>query len=115
MLEIKTSSLPDRKTLKIDGQVFTVRRLGAGEQLRIGQITRQIETLTKDGEAAMTEEQKDKATELMLSMYDVMAGTFDDGGDGSKSKALVLAQSPEGLAELVKRAFDATEPTEQTV
>jgi hypothetical protein len=114
MLEIKTNQLKTRKSVEIDGHPYTVRRFGAGEQLTLNQLMRRgskLETLLKTEEA--TEALEAEAEELSQRMIDIFVGLFDDGGDGSKSKALVSSLGVDEIQELFRQIFveESDEPT----
>lgn len=107
IISISSNDLGTRKRVKIDGHLFTVRKLGAGEELDLSQIARQtvklLEKLTE------TEEWSDKDSnefeDLKRRSLNIYAKTFDDGGDGSKSMALVERLSDEERNEIYRQVF----------
>jgi hypothetical protein len=114
VLEIRTGELKTRKKVLIDGQEYIVRKLGAGEELSLSQAMRRLEKLSKIEEAGtITEEESDEALRLAESTFNILAGTFNDGGDGSKSKALINQLSEAELKEvydtIFKEDIDGTE------
>lgn len=107
MLEISTNNLSSRKKIKIDGHVYTVRKLGAGEEMDINSIIRELNKISKRNKGKKDLSPADEAEfnrlqERSLAIY---AGTFDDGGDGSKALALIKGLSYEDRGELHKQIF----------
>lgn len=105
MLEISTSALKTRKKVQIDGHGYTVRRLGAGEQLTLNQMLREAKKLEAGLKDSPDDALEAKAEELSQKMIDVFAGLFDDGGDGSKSKALIASLNEFEIQELFIQIF----------
>lgn len=106
MLEISTSQLKARKKVEIDGHPYTVRKIGAGEQLAINQLLRKAKSLEQrltDGKS--TEQDEAEAESLSEKMITILVGLFDDGGDGSKSKTLVSSLNETEMAELFTQIF----------
>lgn len=106
MLEITTSQLKARKKVEIDGHPYVVRKLGAGEQLALNQLLRKAKALGQklsDGENA--EQDEIEAENLSEKMVSILVGLFDDGGDGSKSRALVSSLNETEMAELFAQIF----------
>lgn len=114
MLEINTNTLKSRKKVLIDGQQYIVRKLGAGEELSLSQAMRKLEKLgNKEKSGDLTEAEQDQAIKLAQSTLDTLISTFDDGGDGSKAKALISGLSAEELKEVYDKIFEEqSEPNE---
>ncbi|WP_439946511.1 hypothetical protein [Streptomyces sp. BBFR109] len=112
MIDISTNKLSGRKKVLIDGQEYVVRRLGAGDELAISQILRQLNKLQKkltapdlkSEQEAKFEEELNVLQERALKIY---ADTFDDGGDGSKSMELVSRLTYDERTELYDMIFNA--------
>lgn len=103
MLQISTSNLKDRKKVEIDGHPYTVRRLGAGEQLTLNQLLRQskkLEELSKTSDIDQT-----KFDSISSKIMELFTGLFDDGGDQSKSKSLVASLNESEVQELFSQIF----------
>lgn len=108
MIEINTNKLATRKFVKIDGHDYTVRKLGAGDELAISQIIRTLNRLqdkAKDG--TFTAKDEAKFTELQERSLKIYAATFDDGGDGSKSLELISRLSYDERTEVYDLIFNA--------
>ena len=118
MIEISTSKMSTRKKVLIDGQEFTIRKLGAGEELDLSQISRELFTLLDelDPKKGFTEESAKKYDELKKKSLDIYIATFDDGGDQSKSKELIYRLNDDERNEIYSQAFPKTldESTEKT-
>lgn len=112
MLQINTDSLKNRKKVEIDGHPYTVRRYGAGEQLRLNQLVRQANKLKVKEQAGTTTEADEVEAEMLAKqMIDIFAGLFDDGGDGKKARKLVESLSQSEVQELFAQIFkDEDEP-----
>lgn len=118
-----TSDYIKTKTGKIDGTVYTIRRMGAGDELDIAAISskvlrlqEQIELMrdsiknAKDEEATLkavaeNSDVMEKLAEEQSKLERVYASLFDDGGDGSKSLALVHKLGHEGVKNLLDDIF----------
>lgn len=108
MIEIATKKLTTRKKVLIDGHEYTVRKLGAGDELAISQILRQLEKLQeKARKGALTSKDEDLFTELQEKSLKIYADTFDDGGDGSKSLELISGLSYDERTEVYDLIFNA--------
>jgi hypothetical protein len=97
MLEINTRDLSTRRKALIDGHEYVVRRLGAGDELAVSQMSRRAQELlkiakeSKDGN--LTPELQKELDDLSERSLKIYASTYDDGGDGSRSLALVKSLS----------------------
>lgn len=106
MLEIRTSALKSRKKVPIDGHVYIVRTLGAGEQLEINQLIREakkLEEQVKGKEATPAQEKQGEV--IAQKLLDSFTALFDDQGDQSKSRALVNSLTEVELIQLLKQIF----------
>jgi len=109
MLEINTGQLRNRKKVLIDSHEYTVRKLGAGEELQISQMAREMEKLTKKDATKLTDKEADRGVELANAIFAIMVSTFDDGLDGTMSKELIGSLTQGELQELYAQIF--AEPT----
>lgn len=111
MISISSNDLGTRKRVKIDGIDFTVRKLGAGEELDLSQIARQ--TLKLLERLSDNKEWKDSDSlefdGLKKKSLEIYAKTFDDGGDGSKSDELVKRLSDEERNNIYRQVFPKVE------
>lgn len=115
MLEINTSELKGRVKVKIDGHEYTVRKLGAGEELALSQLLREADVLAKkeeksqkDKSLSITEDEQKRGIEMMEQYFDTMVGLFDDGGDQSKSRQLLDGLSTDEQKEVYEMIFPPT-------
>ena len=105
-LLISTNDLGTRKVVNIDGHDYTVRKLGAGEDLDVAQITRESITLLEKATSENWGEEEAKQLEtLKAKALDIYTRTFDDGGDGSKSRELMSRLSDEERNKLYAMIF----------
>lgn len=106
-ISISTSKYIKTIKAKIDDHVYTVRKIGAGEQLDLSNLASEaqrvhVDVLNLRGKYETTEDkdEKDKLlSEIMEAMKplseiehrieEIYCGLFDDGDDGKYSKALV--------------------------
>lgn len=118
-----TSDYIKTKTGKIDGTVYTIRRMGAGDELDIAAISSRVMKLqeqiqlmqdelkrAKDDKASMkvvadNAEAMEKMATEQANLEKVYASLFDDGGDQSKSRALVHKLGHEGVKKLLDDIF----------
>lgn len=107
MLEIRTANLKTRKRVLIDDHEYVVRRLGAGDELALSQIIRQTEALIKKAQKVgkLTEAEDRQFADMQEKSLKIYAGTFDDGGDGSQSLALVSNLSYDERSLLYEQIF----------
>ncbi|MBP5724019.1 MAG: hypothetical protein J6X18_10670 [Bacteroidales bacterium] len=117
-IAISTSKYITTVKAKIDDRVYTVRKIGAGEQLdlsrEIGKIGEyQVEALNLRGkyETATDEESKSKLLAEILKISEAIGeindrieaiyiGLFDDGENGSYSKRLVHSLGIENVQKV---------------
>lgn len=114
IISISSNDLGTRKKVKIDGEDFIIRKLGAGEELDLSQIGREIlkllEKVTNDKD--WTDDDSNKFEELKKKSLEIYAKTLDDGGDGSKSKALIERLSDDERNAIYRIAFPKVEVKE---
>jgi len=110
-ISISSNDLGTRKKVKIDEVDFTVRKLGAGEELDLSQIARQtlklLERLSSSNE--WTEDDAKEYDDLKQRSLDIYAKTFDDGGDGKISRELIQRLSDEERNEIYRQVFPKIE------
>jgi hypothetical protein len=113
--QISTNKLSQRKHVEIDGHYYVVRRKGSGDRLSINMYMTELDKLADKEKAGtqLTGEELDRITEIENGIVNIAVGCFDDGGDGSKSRELVLSLSEDELTELMETIFD--EPKEPNV
>lgn len=88
MYEIRTSDYVKVKTISIDGNIWTMKSLGAGEDLALSQSQRRLKQLQKkiDNDTATDEEYK-QYDKLEQRLYDVFSKIFkDETEDNSQVK-----------------------------
>lgn len=106
MLQINTKQLKSRKQVEIDGHPYTVRRIGAGEELTLSQGMRLLEKLAKkEKDSELSESEYAEIDQMTVDTIELMAGCFDDGGDGSKSRQLVRSLSEAELTLMMQQIF----------
>ena len=94
MFEFQTNTLKTRKKVLIDGVEYTVRRFGNIEQLEQNKLMRQLSAFAaKEQKAPLTDEETEEVDSISLAMSSMFIALFDDGGDQSKSKALIASLS----------------------
>lgn len=106
MLELKTNQLKTRKQVLIDGVHYTVRRLGNIEQLDLSQYMRRLQQLAnKEKDAKLNEKEAGEAVDISDKLSQMFISLFDDGGDQTKSRALVASLSDTELEMLIDQIF----------
>jgi hypothetical protein len=99
------------KNVEIDNVPFKVRNFGAGEQLRISQIQRDLLKLDTN----TNKSDQEKALNISSEMIDIVKGLFDDGLDGVEVKSLFDRIDILQLSEIIKQIFgDGTDGTSQS-
>jgi len=96
----------------IDGHPYTVRRLGNLEQLDISQYMRRLKQLSdteKSNNGELPEAQSQEADEISKKLSNIFVSLFDDGGDQSKSRALVASLSDGEVSVLLSQIFKEAE------
>lgn len=136
-IEISTKGLIRELKAKIDGHVYTVRKLGAGTQLDIQRKTTKMSTIskkafnlksrfeaakkTKGGDTKETLAMVDELDKLMVEMNDTQESLarswmklFDDGTDDQRfTKELLEKYGTAGLQKLNARAFGSGDEAEE--
>lgn len=131
-ISLNLQDIRKTKTVKIGDDIYTVRRLGAGEEMKLSvgwtktrKILEKLKSVdltkfdlrTKEGRAGLTEVQKEldkhanelkKIKEIELTLF---KACFDDGADGEKTNNLIDSLSDEERNELYKRIFDIRDNT----
>lgn len=106
MREINTKDLKTRVKIKIDGHDYTVRRLGAGEQLQLNQYRREHASVSKKSKQSKDLDKLEAELDrLQVKMLDMFVKIFDDGADGTKSKNLVYSLDVLEITELLAEIF----------
>lgn len=114
----QTNQLKSRRKALIDGHEFIVRRMGNIERLEVLQAQDEIKAIIdkyptdvkdEDISAADMETVNKKA----LASAEVLIGLFDDGGDQSKSRALVRSLDDEDIIAIIDEVFNQTETKEE--
>jgi len=110
MLELNTSDFGLQVEVKIDGHPYRVRRLGAGEELKLGSLLRKMRKLLREMAKPEVSDQRTDQIEkevddLEQESIRVIALTFNDGGDGSKSLDLISRLSHEDRTTMIRKIF----------
>lgn len=123
IFKVSTSGLVTTKKADIDGVVFTVRRKGGGDGLDISLRATKISNVAKEfvtEHAKLTQAKDDeerinilarvekivaKMSQLQDELENCYVALFDDGGDQSKSKALVRQYGVDGIENILNQIF----------
>lgn len=123
IFKVSTSGLVTTKKADIDGVIFTVRRKGGGDGLDISLRATKISGYDKDiiAERSKLTQAKDdeervnilarvekivaKMSKLQDELENCYVALFDDGGDQSKSKALVRQYGVDGIENILNQIF----------
>lgn len=126
-IAISTSKFIKTVKAKIDDRIYTVRKIGAGEQLdlsrEIGKIGEyQVQALNLRGkyETAKDDATKEKLLEEIMKVSEaigaindrieaIYCGLFDDGDDGSHAKRLVHMLGIENTQKVYDQIMGATD------
>lgn len=113
----KTNQLKSRRKAVIDDQEYVVRRMGNIERLEVLRIQDEIKAIIdkypKDAvDADIKPEDMEKVNQKALQSAEILIGLFDDGGDQSKSRALVRSLDDEDIIAIIDEVFQQTEPKE---
>lgn len=126
-IAISTSKFIKTVKAKIDDRVYTVRKIGAGEQLdlsrevgKIGEYQVQALNLRGKYETAKDDATKEKllgeimkVSEAIGAINDrieaIYCGLFDDGEDGSHAKRLVHMLGIENIQKVYDQIMGATD------
>lgn len=122
-IQITSSDYIKTVDAEIDGYLYKVRKIGAGDTLDISQTMEKMSKLQEEADHIQesSKEKKDrkeqealveKATELIAKMagynqqlIEIYARLFDDGGDGSKSIELIKKVGIETVPKLLNAIF----------
>lgn len=106
MKQINTATLGVRKKVEIDGHLYVVRKMGAGESLALNQTQRRLEALSKKEKAkTITESEQNELLSIGSGFIDAMTSLFDDSEGGHKAKQLISILSPEEITLLMKEIW----------
>lgn len=123
VFQVSTNNIIPTRQANIDGVIYTVRRKGSGDDLdisirssKLAKIGREsisdrnrLSQAKTDEERAEITEKLEKAmmkvAELQDEIEKVLANLFDDGGDGSKSKAMVHKYGADGVKQILDQIF----------
>lgn len=126
-IAISTSKFIKTVKAKIDDRVYTVRKIGAGEQLdlsrevgKIGEYQVQALNLRGKYETAKDDATKEKLLEEIMKVSEaigaindrieaIYCGLFDDGEDGSHAKRLVHMLGIENIQKVYDQIMGATD------
>lgn len=103
-IKISIKNIIKTKKAEIDGHVYTVRKMGAGEQMDLLAMGRKLQGLSLSDQTPELEklEQIETIRQQMLEIYKSL---FDDGLGGEKTKELINTLSDEEISELVNTIF----------
>lgn len=128
-IKISTADFTNSVEVEIDGQLFKVRKLGAGDQMDISVATNKFLEVSKrasntqskvDALKSLSEEENSEEIEKSMSeiqeimdqtvlaqenLYKCYAKLFDDLGDGSKSLDLVKKVGIENVPKILAQVF----------
>lgn len=126
-IAISTSKFIKTVKAKIDDRIYTVRKIGAGEQLdlsrevgKIGEYQVQALNLRGKYETAKDDATKEKLLEEIMKVSEaigaindrieaIYCGLFDDGEDGSHAKRLVHMLGIENIQKVYDQIMGATD------
>ena len=105
-MELNTRDLSARKSVKIDGHDYVVRREGAGDDMRLNTVLAQMRKLV-DSVSKKEESYKDllSLAELQADGIRVVSRRYDDGGDGTKAFELISNLSGDERVEIERQIF----------
>lgn len=127
VFQVVTNNIIPTRKANIDGVIYTVRRKGSGDDL---DISLRSSRLTKLGREIMAERnrlanakndsEREEATKRVEEVMDkisatqeelesILANLFDDGGDQSKSKAMVHKYGANGVKVILDQIFGDNE------
>lgn len=118
MYEIKTTSYIKERKVLLDGMTVTIRPLGAGSELTIGQTQRRLTFLEKKIKAGtITEQELDKYDALEEQLLDYFDKFMLDGTEDNHKVRAWLKETPYAVIQQVfedmKKQFDEAEAEEQ--
>ena len=130
VFQVSTNNLIPTRKANIDGVIYTVRRKGSGDDLDISIRATKLSKLAKKAmserrlmQSAKTEEEKTRISEkiiritneiadINLEIEGIMASLFDDGGDQSKSKAMIHKYGIDGARNILAQIFGGNDDGE---
>lgn len=116
MLQINTNEHRKVYDVQIDGHHYKIRKLGAGERLRIAQAYRRINTLGKKKD--LTEAEQTESMELSEDVYNTMTKVFDDQEGGAVRDKFFDEADDEVVGKVMEQVFELqnerTQATEAT-
>jgi hypothetical protein len=110
MLELNIQDLRKKAlikfSLKPEGHVFSVHRLGGGAELELSKLSREANKLIMKLENKPTDKEIEEIMVRIGELDDgrmvVKASVFDDGGDGKLALALAKELTDEEVTKLVE-------------
>jgi hypothetical protein len=102
MFEIQTKSYVQEKTILIDGKTWTMKPLGAGDELAMSQMQRRASSIQKKvdtGEA--TDEDLDKLEVYETRVMQVFEGIFKDGSEDNSEVREWITNTPFSVIQAV--------------
>lgn len=104
MLQINTNELRKVYDVELDGHHYKIRKLGAGERLRVAQAYRRIEELTKKPQ--LGEQEQDESMKLSEDVFNTMISVFDDQEGGKKRDKFFNEADDFVVGEVMKQIFE---------
>lgn len=110
----KTNTLKSRRKALIDDHEYIVRRMGNIERLEVLQAQDEIKAIIdkypkEAKEVDITAEDMELVNKKALASAEVLIGLFDDGGDQSKSRALVRSLDDRDIISIIDEVFSQTD------
>ena len=104
MLQINTNELRKVYDVEIDGHHYKIRKLGAGERLRVAQAYRRIDTLSK--KKTLTEAEQNESMKLSEDVFSTMISVFDDQQGGKVRDKFFDEADDHVVGEVMKQVFE---------
>lgn len=105
-VSLKTNQLKSRRKAEIDDHIYTVRRLGNIEQIDYSNyLSRILELGETEKERKLTKDEELEIKKLSDNITSLLVLLFDDGGDQSKSLALVKSLDQDDIAQIITQVF----------
>lgn len=106
MITFETKNLKGRRNVLIDGHPFVVRRFGNIENIEYSKAVRKLQILAEaEAKRKLTIKESEQVDTISGKLAEMMVALFDDGGDQSKSRALVGSLNESEINELLTLAF----------
>lgn len=123
VFQVVTNNIIPTRKANIDGVIYTVRCKGSGDDLDISLRSSRLTKLSREVMAernrvvnAKNDEERNEATERLEKIVNkisatqeelehILANLFDDGGDQSKSKAMVHKYGANGVNSILAQIF----------